>query len=72
MPNTNTSVYFFYLDRVVAETKKYAKPQFTGSSWNNTFTGQNKEISRDSKILSELLYYIALVIGFYMLYVCLL
>ena len=36
---------------MVAETKKYAKPQFTGSSSNDTFTDQNKEISRDSKIL---------------------
>ena len=47
---------FFYLDPIVPETEKYAQPQSTRSpSNNNTFTDQNKEISRDSRILSELL-----------------
>ena len=50
---------FFYLDRIVAETKKDAKPQSTGPSSNNTFPDQNKEISGDSKILSELPYHVA-------------
>ena len=64
-----TSVYFFYLDRIIAETEKYAQPQSTGSSSNNSFTDQNKEISRDSKIPSELFYHVAFV---YMLYACML